>query len=1324
MDLSENLEQRGIGKKKVRCTQSDHLESDNIVVEKAWFFFESQLLLLANLCSRRAGKVRVVKEEPFQVQVRVHRVLNQRQPTTKTNFFLVVRAMEVQRGPELNHTRPETDEKLYRLITLHNGLECLLVSDVAFGEEDENDGSVKSSSGSSSESSEASEESEASDDEDDGNKEEERQKGGRRRRAAVAMTVGVGSFHDPEECQGLAHFLEHLIFMGSEKYPTENELDAFLSKNGGDSNAFTECENTTFYINTKVKSLGKALDIFANMFVAAKLLEEPVDRELHAIESEFQLSKNSDANRLQEIMCRTSKAGHPLGKFSWGNLFTLKEKPQNQGVNSLELLRELYDKQYLAENMKLCVCAPLSLDKLEEIVNKTCSEIRSRPSKTDDGFKFEPFSIAAHGFPFQGPTPRIVETAAKEGVEKVSTALIVAEKVCLQSVFHVVPIRVTHAMMIIFQIPSQMKLYKTKLTDYLAHLIGHESEGSILHELKSRGWATSLSANGSGIGFITNSACSLFQVQIQLSRSGICKWKEVVGLILEYIGMLKSVGPQRWVFDELAQTSAIYYRFLDETDPEDLVQDLSVQLLPMTGIERQDLLHSQFLMQEWDPEGIRQLLDLFTVENMRVDLLSSYFGRDKDYFEGSNADRSDEDNDAEDKSDEQDANSAICPSDFPENPKLSGEIPSVEPYYGTRFWARLVTNETSQQWNDALKTGSAEEYARHFHLPRKNPYIARDVSLKAFPSSNALHELVGAYISVKPSHRGKAIYGFVERFNADTLEISTTLGGKYSVLKLSEEDATNWDVMKINFTVKCSGKDVNCNIIAGGQNKFSGQHFSGVAERFLMEGPPKGSITPPLLDVYNPSEASCSDDLCHVFWLHNRVFRVPKVDMFVHVICGEGNKSSRTPFSQVASSLFITILSDALNDEAYMASMADLHYTIEKTQRGLQVRVCGSSEKALELLRIVLEHVFLKHEAMADLDSLRKKFALRKESLTRGLRNSGLRSAAYANALRLQCLREREFDSSKLLAEIESDRLENLEDVIDFARKEILGEVFIDGFLCGDVVEADAEAFHQLVSSTVQGNGFSKTLPRSAFPTFSVFRPQPGSHTVVRRKGRNETDANNSLEMYFQIGPDNLHDRVLVDLIDELMEEPIYDKLRTKEQLGYSVHCSMRMTDEILGFVVRVTSNTHSIELIKAHVFSFLSEFATFLVELDEEEFEDAKESLIEMKLDEDNNLSEESKRHVRVILDHSFDWHACRREAFELIKITKKEVIQAYRRWLLPTQKDTVRIISACVDGVAFSPNTAAHGPASPIAENLVPQEFYIGPEEDIKHFVQTQQS
>ena len=54
------------------------------------------------------------------------------------------------------------------------------------------------------------------------------------------MVVGIGSLSDPAAMPGLSHYLEHMLFMGSERYPDENDYDAFLTAHGGASNACTE----------------------------------------------------------------------------------------------------------------------------------------------------------------------------------------------------------------------------------------------------------------------------------------------------------------------------------------------------------------------------------------------------------------------------------------------------------------------------------------------------------------------------------------------------------------------------------------------------------------------------------------------------------------------------------------------------------------------------------------------------------------------------------------------------------------------------------------------------------------------------------------------------------------------------------------------------------------------------------------------------------------------------------------------------------------------------------------------------------------------------
>lgn len=70
----------------------------------------------------------------------------------------------------------------------------------------------------------------------------------------------VGSLSDPPNIAGLSHFCEHMLFLGTKKYPKENEYSQFLSEHAGSSNAFTSGEHTNYYFDVSHEHLEGALD--------------------------------------------------------------------------------------------------------------------------------------------------------------------------------------------------------------------------------------------------------------------------------------------------------------------------------------------------------------------------------------------------------------------------------------------------------------------------------------------------------------------------------------------------------------------------------------------------------------------------------------------------------------------------------------------------------------------------------------------------------------------------------------------------------------------------------------------------------------------------------------------------------------------------------------------------------------------------------------------------------------------------------------------------------------------------------------------------------
>ena len=162
-------------------------------------------------------------------------------------------------------------------------------------------------------------------------------------KAAASLQVNVGQFDDT--LPGIAHFLEHMLFMGTKKYPDENSYSSFLSMNGGNSNAYTANEHTNYHFNVKHDKLDEALDRFCSFFISPLLTQSATDRELNAVHNEYCKNLNSDVWRKYFLLKSHASKNSPFSKFGSGNMETLGDSV------SRDVLR-----QELMEVFKLYSC--------------------------------------------------------------------------------------------------------------------------------------------------------------------------------------------------------------------------------------------------------------------------------------------------------------------------------------------------------------------------------------------------------------------------------------------------------------------------------------------------------------------------------------------------------------------------------------------------------------------------------------------------------------------------------------------------------------------------------------------------------------------------------------------------------------------------------------------------------------------------------------------------------------------------------------------------------------------------------------------------------
>eukprot|EP00798_Chlamydomonas_sp_ICE-L_P021127 gene21127-28014_t len=426
------------------------------------------------------------------------------------------------------------------------------------------------------------------------------------------MSVGIGSFSDPEHMQGVSHYLEHMLFMGSSKYPDENEYDDYITKHGGMSNAYTELEYTNYHFEVSPGDLHGALDRFAQFFMDPLFKEDSLEREVLAVDSEFSGVVQNDQCRLSQLICHTAVEGHMYRKFSWGNKKSLWDEPQAAGIDirseivkyynwgnkkslwdepqaaGIDIRSEIvkyYNKHYCAERMSLVVLGGETLDELQQYVTDIFSHLPTGkgPRPTFEGV----------GMPFKG-----------------------------RNFYSMPAVRDHHEISIIFQTLCLYKHYHKKADHYISHLVGHEGPGSLLSLLKARGWATNVCAGMAEEGHYTNSArgwatdvcagmaeeghytnsargwatdvcagmaeeghymnsvCYLFSINITLTEAGLAAGEHGLGLgpielAFQYLQMMSEMGPQKWVWDELKAISEMKFMFQEETEAMDYVTSLS-----------------------------------------------------------------------------------------------------------------------------------------------------------------------------------------------------------------------------------------------------------------------------------------------------------------------------------------------------------------------------------------------------------------------------------------------------------------------------------------------------------------------------------------------------------------------------------------------------------------------------------------------------------------------------------------------------------------------------------------------------------------------------
>eukprot|EP00527_Entomoneis_sp_CCMP2396_P004204 CAMPEP_0198156170 /NCGR_PEP_ID=MMETSP1443-20131203/69516_1 /TAXON_ID=186043 /ORGANISM="Entomoneis sp., Strain CCMP2396" /LENGTH=1177 /DNA_ID=CAMNT_0043822953 /DNA_START=143 /DNA_END=3677 /DNA_ORIENTATION=+ len=499
-----------------------------------------------------------------------------------------------------------------------------------------------------------------------------------------AASVHVQAGHYDDTIPGLAHFHEHMLFLGTAKYPKEDEYENYLTQYGGGSaNAYTDMEDTNYYfsITTENKDwenkdssqttegLTGALDRLAQFFIKPNFDPDAVDRETRAIDSEYRNGKTSDSWRNYQALKSFANQSHPFAKFGCGNLETLT----SQGTDVLlKELQNFWDTYYQSYNLRLAVVGHGSLDALQKTVQETFG-----------------------GLPFSEGLPRYEQ--AIEANKAAATSTAATDKLVFEHegavygvhafgpeqlgiVRSIVPLIESRSVKVHFAVPplDDPLLRDTRPYRVLSHLLGHESPGSLHSLLNDEGYLNGLS---SGIG-IESSDFSLFSISISLTPKGMANKDKVLDLLFQWIALLRQNQDQMGPYhDEMRQISNMGFKFRENSDPSDFCSG-AADLLFAEHAEPSEFLCGSSLKAEHDPVITEAFLDRLRPETSLI---------------------------------------VITNSDLKQE---SGDEWTVEPWYGAPHKDEPMDPEQMKSWE------SPPKFDERLQLPELNAYIPNDFTLR------------------------------------------------------------------------------------------------------------------------------------------------------------------------------------------------------------------------------------------------------------------------------------------------------------------------------------------------------------------------------------------------------------------------------------------------------------------------------------------------------------------------------------------------------------------------------------------------------------------
>ena len=391
-------------------------------------------------------------------------------------------------------------------------------------------------------------------------------------KSAAALSVGVGLMFDPMDYQGMAHYLEHMLFMGTEAFPEVDAYMNFMSENGGSRNAYTWLDITNYMFEIKNSAYEGALDRFSHFFKTPLLDPEYIEKEKNAVNAEWSMRREMDYFGMFKLG-RSFLGDHPANRFLIGNLESLADKP---GSSLHSATVEFFDKYYSGNLMKVAMVSDRDLDQMEALARQYFAGV---------------------------PNKGVAEPVVTEQIDMAKAA---------GKLVHYVPLEDQRMLQMDFLIDANDDQFRVKPNKYLAYILGSEMPNTPAARLKELGWASSLGvmASPNGLGNY-----GTFSIQVDLTEAGMAQRSTIVDMVLGYIELLRTEGVDDRFANEFATSLTNRFRFLEKTNDFAYVSQLAEVMQNYPTLHAID---APYRFEGFEADAVSSVLEQLTPERLNV----------------------------------------------------------------------------------------------------------------------------------------------------------------------------------------------------------------------------------------------------------------------------------------------------------------------------------------------------------------------------------------------------------------------------------------------------------------------------------------------------------------------------------------------------------------------------------------------------------------------------------------------------------------------------------------------------------------------------------